>query len=335
MTRLSETRVRALFSDFAKKRIAVIGDLMLDQYFWGAVSRISPEAPVPVVDVTEESSHLGGAANVAHNILTLGAKPMIFGVVGDDAAGRELRTLYRAVGIDETGIVVDAHRPTTVKTRVIAHNQHVVRIDREVRSDISMETQGMLLGALQKVITSIDVLILEDYNKGVLVQPFLQNAIALARSHNVPVMVDPKFKNFFEYRGVTLFKPNRKEMEDALGAKFGSEEQLEAAAKELRGRLQCDSVLITLGAKGMMLHDGSQAGYVPTVARTVADVSGAGDTVIATLAVAYSCGASMREAATIANVAAGIVCEEVGIVPIQRDLLLQTLIDSHIPGDAS
>ncbi len=333
MTRLSEPRVRALFDAFAAKRVAVIGDLMLDKYYWGNVSRISPEAPVPVVDVTEESSHLGGAANVAHNILTLGAKPMIFGVVGDDMAGKELRELYRAVGIDESGICVDAHRPTTVKTRVIAHNQHVVRIDREVRSDISMETQGMLLGALQKAIPTIDVLILEDYNKGVLVQPFLQNAIALARDHHVPVMVDPKFKNFFEYRGVTLFKPNRKEMEDALGAKFGSEEQLEHAVRELRSRLQCEHVLLTLGARGMMLFDGTTATHVPTVARNVADVSGAGDTVIATLAVAFACGATMREAAKIANVAAGRVCEEVGIVPIRHDELLNALIANHLSDD--
>lgn len=322
--------MRSLFSDFAGKRIAVIGDLMLDKYFWGGITRISPEAPVPVVDVLEETAHLGGAANVAHNIRTLGATPVIFGVVGDDQPGRELRAMYHSLGFDESGICVDKQRPTTVKTRVMAHNQHVVRIDRETRADISMETQGMLLGALQHAIGNIDVLILEDYNKGVLVQPFIQKVIALATAHDVPVMVDPKFKNFFEYRGVALFKPNRKEMEDAFGATFASEEQIETAVRELRSRLNCENVLLTLGAKGMMLLDGDKTTNVSTVARTVADVSGAGDTVIATLAVAFACGATIREAATIANVAAGIVCEEAGIVPVTREALLKTLLEEHV-----
>ncbi|HET7153187.1 MAG TPA: D-glycero-beta-D-manno-heptose-7-phosphate kinase [Candidatus Kapabacteria bacterium] len=327
ISKFEETRLQSLFKAFSGKRIAVIGDVMLDKYYWGVVSRISPEAPVPVVEVGEETSHLGGAANVAHNIKTLNATPLIFGVVGNDIAGKELRELYRRLGINEEGICVDNNRPTTVKTRVIAHNQHVVRVDHEVRSDIAHETQGMLLGALQNVITSLDGIILEDYNKGMLVPPFLGNVINLALKHNIPIMVDPKFRNFFEYRKVTVFKPNRKEMEDALGVKYTSDKQMEQGAEELRKRLSCENVLITLGAKGMLLCDKDGIGRVATQARNVADVSGAGDTVIATLTVSYASGATIREAAVIANYAAGLVCEEVGIVPIQSDALYKKIAD--------
>jgi rfaE bifunctional protein kinase chain/domain len=330
VTILSAERIKEIIDHFDGRTVAVVGDLMLDRYYWGGVSRISPEAPVPVVDVREESAHLGGAANVAHNIRTLGAKALLFGVVGGDTAGKELRDLCREGGFDDAGVIVDGKRPTTVKTRIIAHSQHVVRIDREVRTDIPMETQGMLLGAIQHALPGLSALILEDYNKGVLVQPFVKNLISLARDHNVPVMVDPKFRNFFEYKGVTLFKPNRKEMEDALGATLGSDRLLENGACDVQKRLECDYVLLTLGAKGMMLTDGRNMWQVPTFARRVADVSGAGDTVIATLAVAHASGATMREAATIANVAAGIVCEEVGIVPIGREALRARLLSDTL-----
>ncbi len=326
ISRFDETRLQTLFASFAGKRIAVIGDVMLDRYYWGGVSRISPEAPVPVVDVRDESIRLGGAANVANNIVTLKGVPIILGVVGHDNAGREISALYRQ--IDQShNLIVDADRPTTMKTRVIADSQHVVRFDHESREDISHTTQNEVFAALQEVITTLDGVILEDYNKGVLVQPLIGNIIALANKHDIPVMVDPKFKNFSEYKNVTVFKPNKKEFEDALGVNLDGDGQLEKSAAALRERIGCKHLLVTLGAKGMFLYDDDGVARVATYARKVADVSGAGDTVIATLTVAFVSGATIREAAVLANYAAGLACEESGIVPVKLEALYNKIAD--------
>ena len=320
--RFDETRLHEIFSSMQNRFIAVIGDVMLDRYIWGSVTRISPEAPVPVIDVDRESNHLGGASNVALNIRSMGAVPVLFGVVGRDSNANELRTIFEKEKIITDFLVEDDARPTTVKTRIIAGSQHVARIDYEDRQQISEEVTRRLIDRLENHIGSINIIILQDYNKGVVGPTLIRQVIELAREHNIPALVDPKFSNFFEYQGVTVFKPNRKETEDALKVRLSDEASFIEAARTLRQRLHCEHVLLTLGEKGMLLleNDGSVT-RVDTRARKVADVSGAGDTVIATLAVALASGASMVEAAHISNFAGGLVCEEVGIVPVDRDKL--------------
>jgi len=323
---LSKTRLRELSDTFVGKQIAVVGDLMLDRYFWGSVARISPEAPVPVVEVESESTRLGGAANVANNIASLGGIPVMVGVIGSDDAGRILKGIIEEQNFPTTGIVLDNSRPTTMKTRVIAHSQHVVRIDREAKNDISEEVQLKLLKALELQLDELHGIILEDYNKGVLARGLITKIIELARKKGKIVAVDPKFNNFFDYKGVTIFKPNRKETEEALGMRLMTEENIRKAGKELLNRLEAENVLLTLGERGMTLFEGNgNISSIPTAARRVADVSGAGDTVISTMTMALASGADIWESATLANIAGGIVCGEVGIVPIDKRVLFETV----------
>ncbi len=311
---------------FRGKKIAIIGDLMLDRYIWGSVVRISPEAPVPVVEVESESDSFGGAANVANNVRALGALAIPLGVIGRDAAGNRLLQLARESGFPTDGIVVDDGRPTTTKTRVIAHNQHVVRVDRERKDDISPDTAEKLLQFLQGILPELDAIVLEDYNKGLLTQYLVREAIALARERDLCITVDPKFHHFFDYQHVTVFKPNRKETEEALGMKFADMKDIREAAQMLKKRLQCQNVLITLGEQGMLLlADDHQFHTIPTRARKVHDVSGAGDTVIGTLTTALASGASILEASVLANYAAGVVVGEVGAVPITPDKLIESI----------
>jgi rfaE bifunctional protein kinase chain/domain len=299
---------------------------MIDKYVWGTVVRISPEAPVPVVEVNTETERLGGAANVANNIQSLGGIPVLFGVVGNDANGARLLQLVEQQGCTTEGIVTDESRPTTIKTRVIAHNQHVVRIDSEQKKEISAAIQEKILTVLRHIIGGLDAIIFEDYNKGVIAASLITHVIELARKNNTIVTVDPKFNNFFSYRNVTVFKPNIKEAEEALGRKLLTDADVDKAGKELLERLQAENVLITRGEKGMSLFDRSGAVVtVPTQAQKVADVSGAGDTVIATLTLALAGGATLHEAALLANHAAGVVVAEVGIVPIKPAALLHSV----------
>ena len=330
MVSLTQARLDAIFAGFAGKRIAVVGDLMLDRYFWGAVSRISPEAPVPVVEVEEESTRLGGAANVANNIASLGGVPVMFGVVGDDQSGALLRKLVDEGGFPTAGIVTDTSRPTTIKTRVIAHSQHVVRVDREAKHDIAPEIHQALLRVFEREIDSLDGIILEDYNKGVMTSGVIKDVIRLAQERKKCITVDPKFHHFFEYTGVTVFKPNRKETEEAMGRKLKDLDEILAAGRELLERLNAQNILLTLGERGMLLieRNGGSA-HVPTAARHVADVSGAGDTVVSTLTMALAAGASVREASMLANHAGGIVCGEVGIVPIDPKTLYRAVLEAE------
>ncbi|MDH7515695.1 MAG: D-glycero-beta-D-manno-heptose-7-phosphate kinase [Bacteroidota bacterium] len=323
----TEERLESIFAPMRRTFIAVIGDVMLDRYIWGNVSRISPEAPVPVVDVVRESSNLGGAANVALNVHSLGAVPVLIGTIGDDVNGRELMGIFERENIMTDFLVVDGARPTTVKTRVIAGSQHVVRIDHEQRHPVSERSRLLMLDKLEEHIGSIEGVILQDYDKGVIGPELIEGIMRLTRPRGIPVFVDPKFQHFLAYRGVTVFKPNRKETEDGLGVRLTDDESIVAAARTLREKLDCEHVLITLGERGMLLleRDGSVV-RIPTRARKVADVSGAGDTVIATLAAAMTCGATVVEAAHLANLAGGLVCEEVGVVPVQRDLLFEAAL---------
>jgi rfaE bifunctional protein kinase chain/domain len=324
---MNAARIASLLNGLKTKRIAVIGDVMLDRYVWGSVSRISPEAPVPVVEVESESTRLGGAANVALNITSIGAQALLVGVIGNDANGMELRSILESQHTSSDGIITDPSRPTTVKTRVIAHNQHVVRIDSEEKRDVDGGVQKKIMAVLEKNIESLDGIIIEDYNKGVVVKDLIHAIVGLALRHKKVVTIDPKFNNFFEYRNVTVFKPNKKETEEALGKKLTTEEDVLAAGTTLLERLHADNVLLTRSEKGMTLFEkNGTVTHIPTHARTVADVSGAGDTVIATLTAMLASGASVAEASMLANVAGGIVCGEAGIIPIDPEVLRTTIV---------
>jgi len=328
MLTFSQQRIDELLTSVRSKNIAVIGDVMIDRYIWGSVNRISPEAPVPVVEVESESARTGGAANVANNITSLGAKAFLIGVVGNDYSGKEFRSILEQQGTSAEGIVTDDARPTTVKTRVIAHNQHVVRIDSEEKKDVNEAVQQKIFSVLERHIQELDAIIIEDYNKGVVVTSLIRRIIDLANTHKKIVTIDPKFHNFFEYTNVTVFKPNKKETEEALGMKLRTDEEVIAAGKTLLQRLNAETVLLTRSEQGMSLFEktGSVV-HIPTKARKVADVSGAGDTVIATLTAMIASGASFVEAATLANYAGGIVCGEVGIIPIEPRTLRTSVLE--------
>lgn len=325
---LSTERINTILTAASGRHVAVVGDIMLDRYFWGNVTRISPEAPVPVIDIESETFHLGGASNVAMNLQSLGLQPLMMGVIGTDTSGTIVTETLRRASMSEQGIITDAERPTTVKTRIIGNNQQIARLDREVKTPITDVLAERLLAALEAASEGLAGIILEDYNKGVITKRVIHDVVELATQRDIPVFVDPKEANFFEYQNVTLFKPNKKETQDALGYSLATDDEVHRAGYELLERLHCESVLITLGARGMMLFERRGAvSAVPTRARHVADVSGAGDTAIATLAAAVAGGATLVEAASLANSAAGAVCEEPGIVAITPERLREAVTE--------
>ncbi len=327
MITFTEQRIKNLFDGFAGKRIAVVGDLMVDSYYWGTVSRVSPEAPVPVVDVISESVRLGGAANVANNIQTLGGTPILVGLIGDDHPGQMFLDLMKQQNLNHEGIVTDISRPTTIKTRVIAHSQHVVRIDNESKADCPDQLQHRIIDAVKYKIHELDGIILEDYNKGVITKDTIHEIVAVARKYGKIVTADPKFNNFFEYNNVTVFKPNKREAEEAIGTRIRTEDDVLRAGERLLSALQADNVLMTRGEEGMTLFEkNGEVSHMQTLATNVQDVSGAGDTVISTLTMALTGGASIREAAQLANCAASVVVGAVGIVPIQADQLMESAL---------
>ncbi len=310
-------KLKQIEKSFSNKKIAVIGDMMLDGYFWGNVTRISPEAPVPIVGVDNEFYKFGGAANVAINILKLGGTPLPIGIIGNDEDGKIFSSLLTEYNIPTNGILIDQTRKTTVKTRVVAGTQHIVRIDKESKGYIKKSLANKLVKLLEENISDLDAIILQDYNKGVLTPSLIETVIDIANKNNKIISVDPKFLNFRNYKNVTLFKPNKKETEDILGMQVETDADISKAGKQLLQILNARYVLLTLGEKGIALFEKDKKEIrIPTKARKVADVSGAGDTVISTLTFALCTGANIKEAAYIANYAAGLVCEEVGIVPI-------------------
>ena len=322
---LNEERALELLNNCKNKVIAVIGDVMLDRYFWGAVSRVSPEAPVPVVDVERETFHLGGAANVANNLKSLGLVPILCGSIGDDNPGQRFKEISKESGINTSGLYSNPDRPTTVKTRIIGNNQQIVRLDIENRSPIIEEGKNHIINILKKQ-EGLAGIIFEDYNKGTITKSLISELMPWAREKKIPVFVDPKYDNFFDFKNVSVFKPNRKEACNALGYELKNHDNVIRAGKELLERLECDNVLLTLGSDGMMLFESNgNISSVPTRARHVADVSGAGDTAIATLSAAIAGGAGVSEAAAMANYASGAVCERPGIVSIEIDDLLYSV----------
>lgn len=332
MVPFTEARLKELFGNFQGKHVAVVGDLMVDRYYWGRVFRVSPEAPVPVVEVESESVRLGGAANVANNIQALGGIPLLVGLVGDDHPGVMLTEVLREKNLDTAGIVVDGGRPTTIKTRVIAHGQHVVRIDHESKADCPDHLAVRIIDAVKYNIRMLQGIIIEDYNKGVVTREVIRELVTIAKKYRVPITVDPKFNNFLEFKDVTVFKPNRREVEEILGGRLNDVDRVEAAGRKLLEQLGAGNILLTRGEEGMSLFeaDGTVT-HFGTTAMNVQDVSGAGDTVISTLTMALVGGASVREAALLANYAAGIVVSEVGIVPVQPDQLTAVALASR-PG---
>lgn len=322
MVNISSKRLNELKKKFKGLKIAVVGDMMLDCYFWGDVKRISPEAPVPVVEVGNEFYRFGGAANVALNILKLNGVSIPIGVLGRDNYASIFSSLIEETGILSEGLIVDEQRPTTAKTRVIADNQHVVRIDKESKEYLSAGIQSKIYNYIEKNINQFDGIILQDYNKGVLTPSLIEKIIKLANKNKTLITVDPKFNNFFNYKNVTVFKPNRKEAEDVLGMKIKSDDDISKAGKKLLESLNAKNVLLTLGEGGMALFEkGKKEMRLPTKAHNAADVSGAGDTVISTLTMALAAGANILEASYLANYAGGLVCEVIGIVPIEIDKL--------------
>ena len=318
---ISRERLAELLGRAGAHRIAIVGDAMLDVYLRGDVDRISPEAPVPVVRVRERKLALGGAANVAQNVAALGATAELVAMIGGDAPGRTLRDMLERIGAEPRALVEGA-RPTTTKTRVLARAQQVVRFDEEEDTDVEGAEIEALLSAVDRAVREADALVLEDYNKGVLVPQVIERAIARARERGIPIVVDPKYRNFFAYRGATVFKPNRRELEAALGAAV-SIDHPEALPETFR-RLGVEHLLLTLGERGMALLSADGTTHrVPTTAREVYDVVGAGDTVTAYLATMLAAGANMREAAVIANFAAGVEVGKLGAATVSVDEVLE------------
>lgn len=317
----SKNLVRAL-KKFSKLRLMVVGDIMLDHYIWGHVERISPEAPVPVVSVARESMHLGGAANVAHNIISLGGKVDLCGVIGKDDFGGRILQEMKDMKLKTDGLCIDRTRPTTKKTRVIAHNQQVVRFDRELREAVSDKLQDGMIAFVRRRISQVNGIVVSDYSKGVLTQEVMSELIGLAHQYRIPIMVDPKVNHMAFYKGVHIITPNHGEAIGAAGTGDASEDGLSRTGSILLDRLGCEAVLITRGEHGMSLFErDGEVTHIPTVAQEIYDVTGAGDAVIGTMAMAICAGCNLKEAAVMANYAAGIVVGIVGTATVQRSTL--------------
>jgi D-beta-D-heptose 7-phosphate kinase/D-beta-D-heptose 1-phosphate adenosyltransferase len=295
------------------RRVLVLGDVMLDEFVWGRVSRISPEAPVPVVQVTGQSFHLGGAGNVAASVRSLGGGAVLAGVVGEDAPGERVKESLATAGVSSCLVTLGKGRPTTVKTRIVAHGQQVVRADREDAADVPADAEAALVESVRRELPSCGALVISDYQKGVVTPTLLKRVLPLARRRGVPVLVDPKVRHFRLYRGASVVTPNQLEAEQATGLPLRGLADVVTAGRRILESLGCRAVLVTRGEHGMSLFEkGRPALHVPTAAREVFDVTGAGDSVIATMALALAAGATLPEAAVLANCAAGVVVGKVG-----------------------
>jgi rfaE bifunctional protein kinase chain/domain len=323
-----EILIRAV-KRFHGKRVLVLGDMVLDRFIWGSVSRICPEAPVPVVEITKESTRPGGAANVAANIASLGGRPRAVGVVGDDAEGRMLREVFRAIGAPVSGLVVSKGRPTSVKTRIIAHHQQVCRTDREDRSALPTAVKTSVIRSFNTYLGAADAVVVSDYAKGVVSPSLLRKILPLARAAGKIVCVDPKMVDFSLYGPATVVTPNIAEIAQAVGQRISGNRSLARVVGTALKLPGIEYLLVTRGEEGMALFgNGARPTFIPTVAREVFDVTGAGDTVISTLALGLVSGLSILEAAVVSNVAAGIVVGKLGTASVTVDELLQGIHDS-------
>jgi D-beta-D-heptose 7-phosphate kinase/D-beta-D-heptose 1-phosphate adenosyltransferase len=312
-TPFTQGRARELIQGFRGKRVLVLGDVMLDRYLWGAASRISPEAPVPIVEVEKETVRLGGAANVANNVASLGGEPLLLGIVGEDAPGKTLLGEMEERRLATEHVLVDPRRQTSVKTRIIARGQQVVRADQESRHDVEGDLEDWALRRVRDLAEKVDAIIVSDYGKGLITASILGNVLPLAERRKTPTCVDPKENHFRSYRRVSVITPNQQEAGAAFGAKIVDDASLDRVGWGLKEQLECRAVLITRGEKGMSLFEsGLERQDFPTVAREVYDVTGAGDTVVSCFALALASGATFREAAILSNHAAGTVIRVVG-----------------------
>ena len=319
-------RLQDLIGRFPDRRLLVLGDLMLDHYLWGRCDRISPEAPVPVVEIERETSSLGGAGNVAANLAALGARPVLVGVLGEDARAQQLLDAFARRGVDTRALVRDHTRPTTIKTRILAQHQQVVRADWESRADLSGEALAGVLDALARELPQCEGLIVSDYGKGMITRTVLERAIGLAKAAGIPISVDPKESHIDSYRGVSILTPNQHEAGYVMGRRVVDEASLMEVGWGLQKRLDADCALVTRGADGMSLFEKTgRYTHLPTVAREVFDVTGAGDTVVSVVALALAAGADYPEACLLANHAAGVVIREVGTASCSPSQLRESL----------
>jgi len=326
----SPRKLQTYLQRFSRGRILVIGDLIVDHYIWGKVHRVSPEAPVPVVHVQSESFRLGGAANVFHNILTLGGQAELCGVVGVDADGKQLLRQLKNTQSSTTGVIIDPNRPTVKKSRVVAHNQQIVRYDVEQSHAISVGVERKILKYITRQISKLSGIVISDYAKGLITANLVDHIRSCASRHHVPIIVDPKVEHMSYYSGVTVVTPNHWEARQAVGLLPTQEASIEQIGFSLREQLQCHTVLITRGEEGMSLFQNNGRNWtIPAVAKQVYDVTGAGDTVVGTLALAISAGADLPEAALLANQAAGIVVGMLGTATVSRRQLQDSLRDAQ------
>ena len=331
--------LQTVLNQLEGRHVLIIGDVILDEYIWGDVNRISPEAPVPVLEIAAETTRTGGAANVAQNIVNLGGRVDLIGVVGDDNNGKTLIRMLERIGVDASGICIDVDRPTSTKTRVIARtsdtststHQQLVRLDRESQAPVKTAIHERLLENALNRIPNVDAVVFEDYDKGCVSSRLIEGVLRTARQHGKPVVVDPKVENFWNYKGVTSITPNHKEAGLAVNQRISDEDSLVSVGDEILDRLNLEGLLITRGEQGMSLFRRTRDGelrvdHIPTQAQEVFDDTGAGDTVVAVYTLALAAKADMLEAAQLSNLAGGIVCGEVGCVAVNREQLLQGIL---------
>ncbi len=321
--------INQIFEQFSRKRALVIGDAMVDTYLWGNIERISPEAPVPVVSVTNRESRLGGSANVALNLQALGARPVLFSVVGNDNKGSEFRAMLKKNNLSDRHIFTDTDRVTTVKNRIIGKGQHIARVDEETTGYITPELENSLFSGIKQEIeeNKVDVIIFVDYDKGVITPSLFRKVNELAKQHEIPVAVDPKKRNFSHYKDVGLFKPNFREFADGAGLslKKGDMKTLVSSAHKIKEKQNIGLIFITLSELGVFISNGTEKEYFPAVIRYIADVSGAGDTVISVASLAMAAGISPKKMALMSNIAGGLVCEKPGVIPVDKNQLIEVM----------
>ena len=326
---MAQISFEEIFDKFNDLNVLIIGDVMVDAYIWGNIERMSPEAPVPIVSVTKKDFRLGGAANVALNIKTMGANPILCSVIGKDQEGNKFTSRLSERKITDRGIYKSDERSTTVKTRVISDEKHIVRIDEEYTHTINSNEKKELLHNIENLLPQCQVVIFEDYDKGCITPEVIAFTVKLAKKFNIPTVVDPKKRNFLDYKEVSLFKPNLKELKEGLEIDFKVTEQsaLQNAVVQLKNKLQCIGVFVTLSEHGVYINKEDSQYHIPAHPRNIIDVSGAGDTVISIAALCVAIGLSPYLIASLSNLAGGLVCEYVGVVTINREQLMKNAIE--------
>lgn len=325
--------IKSIFDSFNQFNILIIGDVMIDSYMWGKVNRISPEAPVPIIMSTNQENRLGGAANVALNVQALGANPILCAVTGNDSKSKMFQSLLKKRKLTNEGILEDENRKTTVKTRIIADNQHLLRVDEEIDDELNTETEEIFINKILTILSDkqIDAIIFEDYDKGCITPKVIKSIVEFANKSNIPTLVDPKKRNFMEYKNVTLFKPNFKELVEGskIDINKGDFDGIFKASQKLHSELLSKYLLITLSELGVFISYNNSYKTIPAEIRDIADVSGAGDTLIGTASLCLAAGLEPELIAGISNLAGGLVCEKVGVVPINKEQLFQEAIEKY------